>query len=45
MLRGLRWPLTRVVFFWPCRLCGLHIRQPARVDFGPRRLWCITSLH
>src|SRR3546814_16204151 len=24
----------------PWRLCGLHRRQPARVDFGPLRLWC-----
>lgn len=29
----------------PCRLCGLHIRQPARVDFGPFLLWCIVRLH
>jgi hypothetical protein len=25
----------------PCRFHGLHIRQPARVDFGRFRLWCI----
>jgi plasmid stabilization system protein ParE len=31
-----RWRIAAQV---PWRLCGLHSRQPDRVDFGPLRLW------
>jgi hypothetical protein len=38
--RGARNPFSRTRLFAPFILCGLHIRHPARVFFGRRRLWC-----
>ena len=34
-------PFTFTLRRWPCRLCGLHNKQPLRVDFGLLRLWFI----